>query len=549
MKYINESKSCGVLKKMDVHPVLANALQRALRAEFGHQAATSMKQNVACVRYLVVCLQALNIHHTVPLPATVMWDINKWMQGSGFKNSTNQSRQNVILILLRWCHRNLPSVIDRRATFDVPSFLREKRLPSKALAEDTIKKILAACYSEIEEIENRLLRSKKLLLEDANSVDKEFKRLVEDLLIVGDGRIPSQQGLRGYGLGLYRRVEKYGGLREIRSRLYLLHEDVLPFYLAIVVQTAGNPIAIMEAEMNCIEPHPLRTDLEFLNWNKRRSRAEQRVDFPVDKKWSAPNLVRRLLVLNSPLREFASSKDLGRLFLAHGANAQAPNVPSVQTLHNSLAKFSRKYAIDNFDFRDFRRSSAKAHRVAGGTVEVARHRLNHRNASTTSKYYSGPEDVSQFNDEAIVRYQGMLITLSSQSNDFGKTNPELVAADLDISRPAETVFGFQCADPFAGIEGRSPKGTQCMHFSQCSTCRGAIIPVDDPFVIAKVLSSQIALKQAKLRAERSGWDLRFKKLYAPTLDVIEKEILPFVHADVLRIARDHINESLIPVLE
>lgn len=541
--------SVGPLEKLDVHPILAKGFQRALIAEFGHNSALSKKQNLAYARYLVCYLQQLGFHHTVPLPAGVMVDIHQILCDSGLKNSTCQTRQNVILSLLRWCHRNLPDVISRDAKLDVPGFVREASLVKSNLSVDAVKKILSACYLEIDEIELRLNRGRDMMSDEMNSVDRVGKKLVEDLLLVGNGRIPIQRDLLGQGLLLPRRVQEYGGLYKIRSQLYFMHEDVLPFYIAVLAQSAGNPMAVQEMEMDCVESHPLRRDLEYLIWEKRRSSSEQRVEFPVDKKWSAPNLVRRILALNAPLREYAIDQDRSRLFLSHSSRSQVPTVPSAQSLHNALSGFVKRHNLENFDFRDFRKSSATAHRVAGGTIEIARKKLNHRNSSTTAKYYSGPEDVSQANDAAIVGFQGLLINVSAQGKNLKDSCSKFSSEHGESSSPSETVFGFQCADPFAGIDGRSPKGNRCMHFSQCSTCPGAIIPVDDPLVIAKVISSQIALKDARARAEISGWDLRFNKLYASTLNVIEKEILPFVHADVLRVARDHIDKTRIPFLE
>lgn len=545
----NNSESAGPLEKLDINPVLAKAFQRAIRAEYGHNSAITIKQNWAYARFFVVCLQKIGLNQTVPLPATVMWDVHKFLQSSGFKRSTCQCRQNVIITLLRWCHRNIPNVVSRNATFDVPSFVREVVTYKNIISEESVKKILSLCYSEIEEIEDRLIRKKHLLLDAVNSSDPEYKKLIEDLLMVGNGRIPFQRELRGHRLQLHRRIERFGGLTKIRSQLYFMHEDVLPFYVAIIVQTAGNPMAVRDANTDCIEPHPLRTDLEFLNWEKRRSASEQRVDFPVDKEWSAPNLVRKMLNLNDSLRSISHAEYRDRIFISLSEKSDVPTVPSVQTLHNALALFLKKNNLDNFDFKDFRRSSAHAHRVAGGTIEVARKKLNHRNASTTYKYYSGREDASQFNDEAIVRFQGSLIRQSTELMNVADDASTLPVGWEEAPKPAETVFGFQCADPFAGINKLAQKGSRCVHFSQCSTCRGAIIPVDDPIVIAKVLSSQMALKDAKVRAERTGWELRFKKIYASTLDVIEREILPFVHPEVLRVASNHINKSLVPFLE
>lgn len=546
----NRSSQAMSLEELDVHPLLATAFARALQAEFGHNAPETRKQAHRCARKLVLCLQELGLQHTIPLPATLVQAIHTLLRESGLKSSTAQSHQNIILTLLRWCYRNEPNVLSRATTFEVASFARNTPEARREISADVVKKVLAACYSEIDAVEEKLLRTRAALAGDKSGIDGSLFGLISDLLHIGGGQIPSQHQLHGegvIGLSIHSRVEAAGGLREIRTNVYLTHRGVFPFYLSAVVQTAGNPLAIREAAMHCIERHPLRTDLEFVNWEKRRAGVEQRVDFPVDKKWSTPNLLRRLLVLNAPLRPLATPQERDRLFLASGGHAQPACVPSVQTLHNFLADFLLKHDLDDFDFKDFRPSAARAHHVAGGTIEVARKRLNHQSARTTARHYSGPEDVAQFNDEAIVRYQGQLISASKSLGSSAQKKAE--CGSVDNAQRAETVFGFLCADPFAGLDGRAPKGSRCMHFNQCSGCSGAIVPVDDPQVIAKVLTSLQALKDAKSRAERAGWEVRFKKLYGPTLEVIENEILPFVHSDVLQIARAGVNPALIPALE
>jgi len=540
------------LNDLDIHPMLANALERALKAEFGHNSLETKKQAHRCARKLVLCIQELGLQQTVPLPATVVQSVHEWLLRSGLKGSTAQSHQNIILTLLRWCYRNATTVLSRKTTFYVSSFTRNLPEVRRKPPADLIKQVLAACYSEINVVEQRLLRMREALAGAPSDLDSRLVSLIHDLVRIGNGQIPSLDELHGdavVGLRIHRRILELGGLREIRSHMYLTHRGVFPFYLSAVVQTAGNPHAVREAGMRCIEKHPIRTDLEFVNWDKRRAGREQRVDFPVDKKWSAPNIIRRLLVLNEPLRISAAPKDREFLFLASGGHAQPACVPSVQTLHNFLAEFRQKYELEDFDFKDFRSSVAGLHHVAGGTIEVARKRLNHESARTTARHYSDPEDVAQSNDQAIIRYQGQLISLSENGN-----SPHLVTGEADRAKPAftpgaETVFGFFCVDPFAGLDGHSAKGSRCLHFNQCSGCRGAIIPVDDPNTIARILSSLQALKEAKVRAERTGWEVRFNKLYTPTLNVIERDILPFVHPDILRIARSMVSTLHIPVLE
>jgi len=107
---------------------------------------------------------------------------------------------------------------------------------------------------------------------------------------------------------------------------------------------------------------------------------------------------------------------------------------------------------------------------------------------------------------------------------------------IEQSLPAETVFGFQCNDPFSGIAPASRPGALCTNFSHCATCPGAVVTLDDPRVVVKLISTFAMLKKTKATSIETGWYPRFQALYEPTLSIIRDELLPKVDAAVLKIA-------------
>jgi hypothetical protein len=532
--------------KMDVAPMIAKALLRAHAALYGHTAIATQSQNWRWIRKFVLCLQSLNLKNRVPLPASVANEFHIWLKETGLSGSTMQSTQNTVFSVLRWCSRNAFDVVQQKTSFAVPPFARGEPRAREALSMNTAMTVLDICYSKIEIIEARILKGQALLSDkgDHSPEDAEIAKTLRDLLLLGNGRIPGQRVVVRAKQSLARRVVDCGGLGTLKSLICVTTSDIFPFYLSVIVQTGGNPMAIRRAEVDCITTHPLRSDIEYLNWEKGRGSRVQRVDFPVGKKWAAPNIIRRLLTMNSGLRPYARASDRNSVFLSLGLRTDQPTVPSVQSLHNYLFEFIEENGLPDFDFGDWRLTSARLHHEASGSIEVPKKRLNHRDTRTTSLYTSidkFPETLHR----AITRFQGQLATGKIVLRSRESKRHDAAGAE----KAAGTVFGFNCSNPFEGADGVTPVGVRCENFTRCSTCQGAIVLLDDPKIIARILAAKAALEQAKERALRRGWMPRFFALYADTFEIINNEILPAITPPVMKQAAELAKMIKIPDLE
>ncbi|MFK0377457.1 hypothetical protein [Pandoraea sp. NPDC090278] len=523
------------LSAVDVHSTLASAFLRAHAAEFGHTSIESQKQAHRAIRKLILCLQEHALHNRVPLPISIAQIFHDWIKSSGLNESTAQSHQNIVVAVLRWCARNLPGTVHPKASMLAPSFRRPKPTQMRRLEESEVRSLLSACYEEIEATEMRLARGRMCFSENAVSDGEllELRKTVIDLLRAGKGQLPNQKVVNRSGLALARRVSEQGGLRQIVSSIYITIEDIVPFYLAVLMQTGGNPMAIRSMKLDCLSGHPLRDDLECLTWEKPRANREQRVDFPAGKEWSAPNLIRRLVAMNSDLRANALARDRESVFLARNFLSSVARVPSVQSLHNYLALFLKKFGLQDFDFKHLRATSAWAHYWKTGAHDVVRRRLNHANVRTTT-LYTLTDEIAPEHYKIISKFQGELVT-KARGEDAQRESTCLDREKLIAH--AKTVFGFECRDPFGGLDGTTAKGSRCLNFTRCSTCPGAIVPLDDVSVIARLLATQASLEEARVDANRRGWSKRYRSLYADTLRIISETILPGVSPEVLTAAK------------
>ncbi|VWC37104.1 hypothetical protein BLA13014_06618 [Burkholderia aenigmatica] len=535
------------LSALDVSPAMASAFLRAHAAEYGHTAIETQKQAHRCIRKLILCLQEQKIHRKLPLPESIAELFHEWIGRADLRESTAQSHQQTAFTILRWCARNVPGIVPQNACLVAAPFIREAPVPRLKIEVSTIRNVLAACYAEIEVTESRLMTSRKLMVagDRGDLLHQLFVQTVGDLLRIGQGQIPGQQVVNRSGLALAGRVAQLGGLMRIIKDLFVTIEDVLPFYLAILIQTGGNPMSIRMIQVDCINAHPLRDDLECLSWYKPRAHCEQRVDFPTRKEWSAPNLIRRLTALNKEIRPHASIAERNCVFLARGVRSHEPRVPSVQSLHNYLSDFLRRHKLPEFDFKDLRPASAWAHYRQAGTIDVARRRLNHADARTTA-LYTHADSIGLSHHRVIAEFQGKLVRHARSGDRSPMKDSD---ANFRSENAADTVFGFECRDPFAGLDGTSPIGSRCLNFTRCSTCPGSLVPLDDPRVVARLLAAKQAIENARDQAVRLGRTKRYQLLYADTLSIITETILPAVSKAVLSKAQQLAQSTYIPRLE
>jgi hypothetical protein len=533
------------LSALDISIVIANGLLRAHAAEYGHRTIETQRQAHTSIRKFILFLQEAELQNIVPLPATVGQSFHVWLGKTGLANSTLASVQQVVMVILKWCARNSSDSVSNDLIVRVPRFLRQKPKEKRTVDKDTIKIVLSKCYSKIEKIEARLAMGRTLI--DGTYEDKpenqSLAATLKDLLQIGKGSIASQNIVHRSGLSLSRRVEEGGGLVFFRRLIDVTTEDIFPFYLAIVVLTAGNPQAIRYLRRSCIEPHPLRDDLELMSWEKPRSSSEQRRDFSKGKAWSAPSIVRRLMVLNENLLTDCRPATREFVFVGRGTREASPTLISIQSLHNYLADFLKESDLPNFDFKDFRSTAATSLYAQFGEIRIPQKHLNHKFSATTSMY-ANVQNIPLVIYEKIEKFQGVMVR-----GNVGQDSVPSDNGDVNGHGISETVFGFGCKDPFAGADGVTPIGQRCLNFTSCSSCKGCVIPLDDPEIISKILAAKVALERGKHKAASHGWMDRFDLLYSDTLDLIERSVLPSVSASVLERASEMIGRQNIPDIE
>jgi len=142
--------------------------------------------------------------------------------------------------------------------------------------------------------------------------------------------------------------------------------------------------------------------------------------------------------------------------------------------------------------------------------------------------HASPDTTRRYVDHPVVR--------TAQAIELGRLQARFVAAirSGDMSLPSKrgepspiistqnaTASGFICADPLAGIAPGQSKGKLCTAWLGCFTCPNAVIPLEAD-TLARLMRMRDALSDAKARLAPDRWQL----VYAPKLEILERDVLP-----------------------
>lgn len=357
------------------------------------------------------------------------------------------------------------------------------------------------------------------------------------------GLIPTWIGLRRAGdLAVLRALKKFGGAKAIAPLLYPDARSLLPYYLAILTHTAGNPEPIAALASDCLQPIPLLDDRQMLVWTKHRAGQVQRRSFRSADPDEPPALVRELLAYSEPLRQHAPANVRNRLFLFRSAAGRITSLTPALAKQMIRHEFTVRHELVHFSLASIRPSVLSAFYRASGDLLQVKAVANHRSITTTIRYVDTPQ-VQALHRARIAALQRTFlghIERPTARVSRGRRRSS-ISAHSDV--PAVSMFGFDCQDPFAGIAPGSHRGTLCTHFLGCFSCPNAVIP-DDPRTLARLLQAREHLRHAASSVHPARW----QAIYAPPLQILESDILPRFNAAELA-AAEPLRATLPPLPE
>jgi len=470
--------------------------------------------------------------------------------GKPWSISTRHGRYLPIKIMLGWAMRNRAEQMPGQLKFPSNPFSGRHHTPvPRRLSAAELKAILRACYAEIDVAWARFEEGRTILAPRPEAVDPcraELETVLLEVHRLSAGMMPW-----GY-TGLTRRsrelLKRYGGARILMQYLHLTVDTLVPFFLAIAVQTAANPDSLRLIGRNCLAPHPLDAHRIIVDWAKPRAgnsvRRAQRRTYDKRRRYSVPNLVEKVLAMTAPLVAHAPPNERDRLFLIRGNRPAGVGVIANQTLDAGIRRFiarsNQSIAAWNVTHPEQPRPPMRAfapvllrgsvatehYHAAGGDIRAAQTVLNHARVSTTELYVRGPETQRMY-EKTIASIQHRMIgwITTYQTSPVAATTSGRAMQHTTMGS-AET-FSHICMNPLAGKGPGTTQGRLCPNFMGCLSCPGLVIPIDDKH-LARILQVTRKLEAARDRLDAYRWQL----IYAPSYRILTEEILPDFPAEL-----------------
>jgi hypothetical protein len=450
--------------------------------------------------------------------------------GTPWSKPTRSAVYGTVTKLLQWLERCRPGLLTRiDYPFNpFPWRRRDTRRRVKVGAQE-IRALLRACEHDILQLRTERQRSdeeRESARQDCGDPLRSRGALLAHIDERFGGIVPQDRILRSAdNYRCYTAMSKFGGRKAIESLLYPSLDTILPYYLAILIHTAGNARAIAKLERQCLQPIPLLEDRELLIWAKPRAATLQRRPFRSSAPMEPPMLVRELTEWTHRLRPYATTSERDHLFLLKSFSGIRALIN--YTLVRPTKVFEARHGLKHTVPASIRPSMLTSIYRATGDLMKVKAVANHARASTTIGYVVAPEVEAQnrLRISALQRVFVGHLEGTARGRGHGSANPASAPAVPAIQTAVTTVtavsmFGFDCRDPLAGVAPGTQAGEVCGNFLGCFTCPNAVIP-HDARTLARLLQARDHLTAAAAHLHPVRWEA----IYAPPLRILEEDIL------------------------
>jgi hypothetical protein len=469
-----------------------------------------------------------------------------WLDSLPHRVGTRYMRWSTFKQLLAWLQRHRPELVHPELELPFNPFPRKNAaaLPRQALARAELDAVLAACAQDIESSWTFFREGREALARVDRSTIAAFglNRLHLDhlgvlLAVLHDrfgGLIPLQRAFAGRRTGhssLLHAIQRRGGTGMVSRYLHAIPATLIPYMIAIAAQTFANPEALRHLRRDCMSEHLMLEGRVVVTWSKGRATRPQRRSFLRDRTLSVPNLIDRVLALTEVLVPHAQITQRDRLFLCGEvmATRRITLIPNyLVSVH--VCRFVKRHNLRGADGKPLKLNLAAlratgltlAHETLGYDLLKTQVLANHASPDTTRHYVDRPA-VRAAQAAELARLQGRFVAWvrgdpSVVARELGVSRRE--AADIALGRNA-TASGFTCSNPLAGLGPGQRPGRLCTAWLGCFTCPNAVIPLETK-TLARLLQTRAALAESRARVG----DERWRVLYAPKLEILERDILP-----------------------
>ena len=469
-----------------------------------------------------------------------------WLDRQPHRVGTRYSRWSAFKQLLAWLQRHRPELVHPELELPFNPFPRKNAAacPRPALSRAELDAVLAACARDIESSWAFFSAGREALAQVDRAAIAAFglNRLNLDhlgvlLAVLHDrfgGMVPLQRafaGRRGGHSSLLHAIQRPGGTGMVSRYLHADPATLIPYMIAIAAQTFANPEALRHLRRDCMSEHLMLDGRVVVSWSKGRATRVQRRSFLRDRTLSVPNLIDRVLALTEVLVPNAPAAEREYLFLCGEvmATRRVVLIPDyLVSVH--VRRFVKRHGLCGADGAPLKLSLAAlratgltlAHEALGYDLLKTQTLANHASPDTTRHYVERPA-VRAAQEVELARLQGRFVS-------WVRGDPEVVARELGLSRGEAvdialgrnaTASGFTCSNPLAGVGPGQKPGRLCTAWLGCFTCPNAVIPLEAE-TLAHLLQTRAALTDSRAMISAERW----RVLYAPKLEILERDVLP-----------------------
>jgi len=493
-----------------------------------------------------------------------------WLNGRPIGKGSRYAAWSPFKQLVAWLQRHHPDLVHPELELPFNPFPRKTAEAKRrdALVKAELDAVLAAARSDIDASWRAFQQGREALARaDRRAIAAETDPRRLDLGDLGvllavltdrhGGLVPPQRGTRHNSNGWWRlrfAVDARGGIEQVARFLHATPGTLAPYMIAIAAQTFANPDALRLMRRDCMSEHVLLDGRVVVTWTKGRSNRPQRRSFLRDKSLSVPNLIDRVLALTEPLVAHVTPDERNRLFLCGIVMAsRSVGVIPRHLMSRHVHLFAERHGLRTSNgaplplaLVNLRTTGLTlAHAALGGDVLKTQVLANHANPDTTRRYVDQPV-VRATQAIELGRLQARFVeAIRSRDTGPSRGGPRQLGSTSMLSTENAAASGFICADPLAGIAPGQVKGKLCTAWLGCFTCPNAVIPLEADTLV-RLFKMRDALIDAKARLVPDRWRL----LYAPKLEILERDVLPRFPATIHAAALEQLDTApTVPPIE
>lgn len=265
-------------------------------------------------------------------------------------------------------------------------------------------------------------------------------------------------------------------------------DDLIPYYLAILISTALNPSTVRNLTIDCLSVDPLDSRKSSLNWTKLRARNQgQTIPSKSFNGISPVSIVERLIVVTSAIR----SSNQVQLFLTNSAasGSRTGHALTATVFERAVQRWFKKHDIrDSENLKSlgsagrFRNTIAQHEYRRTGDLLYVKTLLAHSRSEQTSSYITKAGDpVLRFRRGIHLEALFVGITSDRQSaqsiiDDHGISSQSL--REISTKNISESTIAH-CRNPKASPVHGQRIGIECNAHDVCLYCQNLVVTERD----------------------------------------------------------------------